>query len=95
MGIGQADQDYHGEKEQEVDVTDQTEIKLDHSACSLIFNLRTEAENISRIDLVPMQVRHRVPIEEIEVFYKAKRDGSLLYPTGSQRMVSSAVVKYP
>ncbi len=70
LDIGQADQDYHGGKEPEVDVTDQTEIKLDYSARSLIFNLRTEAENISRIELVPVQIRHRVPVEQIEIFFK-------------------------
>ena len=70
MDLGQADQDYHGEKDPEEDVTDQTEVKLDYSARSLIFNLRTEAENISRIELVPSQVRHRVPVEQIEIFYK-------------------------
>jgi hypothetical protein len=70
MNIGQADQDYHGEKEPEANVTEQTEVKLDYSARSLIFNLRTEAENISRIELVPMQVRHRVPVEQIEIYYK-------------------------
>ena len=70
MNIGQADQDYHGEKEPEEDVTDQTEIKLDYSARSLIFNLRTEAENVSRIELVPARARHRVPVEQIEIYYK-------------------------
>jgi hypothetical protein len=70
LDIGQADQDYHGWKDPEVDVTGQTEIKLDYSARSLIFNLRTEAENISRIELVPVQIRHRVPLEQIEIFFK-------------------------
>jgi YD repeat-containing protein len=49
--MGKADQDYHEEKDVEEDVTDQTQIKLDYSARSLIFNLQTDAENVSKIEL--------------------------------------------
>ena len=59
MGI--ADKDYKGEKDPEQDVTDQTEIKLDYAARSLILNLQTEAENISRVELAPQITGHRFP----------------------------------
>ena len=100
MNIGQADQDYHGEKEPEEDVTDQTEIKLDYSARSLIFNLRTEAENVSRIELVPVQARHRLPVEQIEIYYK-QRETDFFYTklersawTGSKDEQGRIIIKF-
>lgn len=68
--MGTADQDYHGEKEMEEDVTDQTKIKLDFAARSLILDLQTEAENISKVELIPEVTGHRVPVEQIEVYYR-------------------------
>ena len=40
MVMGIADKDYKGEKDPEQDVTDQTEIKLDYAARSLILNFK-------------------------------------------------------
>ncbi len=67
-------QDYAGSKEQEQDVTDQTQVKLDYSARSLIFNLQTDAENISKIELTPATTGHRVPVEQLEIYYKQREN---------------------
>ena len=68
--MGTADQDYFGDKEVEEDVTDQTRIKLDFSARSLILDLQTEADNISKVELIPEVTGHRVPVEQIEIYYR-------------------------
>ncbi len=70
MLIGKVDQDYHGEREAEEDITEQTQIKLDYSARSLIFNLKLEAENICRVELVPEIDSHRVPMDQLEIYYR-------------------------
>lgn len=70
MVMGTADQDYYGEKDPEEDVTDLTQVKLDYGTRSLILNLQTEAENISRVELTPEQIVHRVPLEQIEIYYR-------------------------
>ena len=70
MLMGIADKDYKGEKDPEQDVTDQTQIKLDYAARSLILNLQTEAENISRVELAPEITGHRVPAKQIQVYYR-------------------------
>lgn len=70
LKMGKVDQDYHGEKEAEEDVTDQTQIKLDFSARSLILDLQTEADNVSKVELTPAQTGHRVPVEQIEIYYR-------------------------
>ena len=74
MRVGTVNQDYAGSKEQEEDVTDQTQVKLDNSARSLIFNLQTDAENVSQIELTPAATGHRVPVEQIEVYYKQREN---------------------
>lgn len=69
MNIGTADKDYIGNKASEQDVTDLTQVKLDYSARSLILDLQTDAENICRVELTPEQAGHRVPVDQIEVYY--------------------------
>jgi RHS repeat-associated protein len=69
MNIGTADKDYIGNKASEQDVTDLTQVKLDYSARSLILDLQTDAENICRVELTPEQTGHRVPVNQIEVYY--------------------------
>ena len=68
--MGTADQDYHGSKEVEEDITDQTQVKLDFAARSLILDLQTEADNISKVELIPEVTGHRVPVEQIEIYYR-------------------------
>ena len=68
--MGTVDQDYHGSKEIEEDVTDQTQVKLDFAARSLILDLQTDADNISKVELIPEVMGHRVPVEQIEVYYR-------------------------
>jgi RHS repeat-associated protein len=70
MLIGKVDQDYHGQKEQEEDVTAQTQVKLDYSARSLIFNLKFDAENICRVELVPEITSHRLPSDQLDIYYR-------------------------
>lgn len=70
MLLGTADQDYDGSKGVEEDVTDSTEVKLDYAARSLILNLRTEAENITRVELVPRIPSHRVPAEQLAIYVR-------------------------
>jgi RHS repeat-associated protein len=70
MLIGKVDQDYHGQKEQEEDVMAQTQIKLDYSARSLIFNLKFDAENICRVELVPEITSHRLPSDQLDIYYR-------------------------
>jgi RHS repeat-associated protein len=69
MSIGTADKDYAGNKASEQDVTELTQVKLDFSARSLILNMETKAENICRVELTPEQTGHRVPVNQIEVYY--------------------------
>ena len=69
MSIGTADKDYIGNKASEQDVTGLTQVKLDFSARSLILDMETEAENICRVELTPEQTGHRVPVNQIEVYY--------------------------
>ena len=69
MNIGTADKDYIGNKASEQDVTELTQVKLDFSARSLILDMETEAENICRVELTPEQTGHRVPVNQIEVYY--------------------------
>ena len=70
MLMGTADRDYEGTREAEEDVSDATEVKLDYSARSLILDLQTDAENICRVEIAPDQFKHRVPIEQIEIYYQ-------------------------
>jgi RHS repeat-associated protein len=69
MEMGAADKDYSGNKASEQDVTDLTQVKLDYSARSLILDLQTDAENICRVELTPERTGHRVPVDQIEVYY--------------------------
>ncbi len=69
MLMGTADKDYAGTKEPEQDVTELTQVKLDYSARSLILDLQTDAQNICRVELTPEQTGHRVPLDQIEVYY--------------------------
>ena len=70
MLMGTADRDYDGTRESEEDVSDATEVKLDYSARSLILDLQTDAENICRVEIAPGQFQHRVPVEQIEIYYR-------------------------
>jgi RHS repeat-associated protein len=74
MRMGTVNQDYDGSKDQEEDVTDQTQIKIDYSTRSLIFNLQTDAENVSKIELASEATGHRVPVEQIEIYYKQREN---------------------
>lgn len=90
MLIGKVDQDYHGEKEQEEDVTAQTQVKMDYSARSLIFNLKMDAENICRVELSPELASHRVPTDQMDIYYRngvgfTKLDKSLWTGTKDER----------
>jgi RHS repeat-associated protein len=71
MLMGTADQDYHGDKEVEENITDQTQVKLDFAARSLILDLQTEADNISKVELIPEVTGHRVPVDQIEIYYRS------------------------
>ena len=74
MVMGTVDQDYHGDKDPEQDVTEQTQVKLDYSARSLIFDLQTDAQNVCRVELTPEQIGHRVPLDQIEIYYLSSAD---------------------
>jgi RHS repeat-associated protein len=69
MELGTSDKDYIGNKASEQDVTELTQVKLDYSARSLILDLQTDAENICRVELTPERTGHRVPVEQIEIYY--------------------------
>ena len=71
MLMGTADRDYDGTRESEEDVSDATEVKLDYSARSLILDLQTDAENICRVEIAPDQFQHRVPVDQIEIYYRS------------------------
>jgi RHS repeat-associated protein len=77
--LGTVDQDYGGAKEPdkvysgqaaEEDVTDQTQIKLDYAARSLIVDLKMEVDNVTRVELVPKLASHRVLSEQLEIYYR-------------------------
>jgi len=97
MLIGKVDQDYHGQKEQDEDITDQTQIKMDYNARSLIFNLKMDAENICRVELSPELASHRVPTDQLEIYYRngvgfTKLDKSLW--TGSKDGTGKIVIRF-
>jgi RHS repeat-associated protein len=70
MILGTVAFDYFGDKEMVEEATDQTQVKLDYGARSLVLNLLTEAENICRIELTPEEAGHRVQVDQIKIFYK-------------------------